>query len=189
MTLDAGARQVVRMVRARPLDDDPVLLGRQKEMAALKVVGSGVDASQVGTGKTITTRPRDRAPRHHHAPVPRARGRRGPPARPVARRAHARRARRAACRRWRPTPTVRVLCRAPLDRRPGTRASTASSATAPASCSCANGVLDRYPGRPAGDRLAPADRRRGAALRQPRHRGPPGAQAGPASRASPTAGC
>jgi len=55
VTLDAGARQMVRMVRARPLDDDPVLLGRQKEMAALKVVGSGVDASQVGTGKTITT--------------------------------------------------------------------------------------------------------------------------------------
>jgi hypothetical protein len=55
VTLDAGARQVVRMVRARPLDDDPVLLGRQKEMASLKVVGSGVDASQVGTGKTIST--------------------------------------------------------------------------------------------------------------------------------------
>ena len=55
VTLDAGARQAVRMIRARPLDDDPVLLGRQKEMAALKVVGSGVDASQVGTGKTIST--------------------------------------------------------------------------------------------------------------------------------------
>ena len=55
VTLDAGARQVVRMTLARPLDDDPVLLGRQKEMAALKVVGSGVDASQVGTGKTISS--------------------------------------------------------------------------------------------------------------------------------------
>jgi hypothetical protein len=55
VTLDAGARQVVRMTRARPLDDDPILLGRQKQIAALKVVGSGVDASQVGTGKTITT--------------------------------------------------------------------------------------------------------------------------------------
>jgi hypothetical protein len=55
VTLDAGARQVVRMTRARPLADDPVLLGRQKEIAALKVVGSGVDASQVGTGKAVTT--------------------------------------------------------------------------------------------------------------------------------------
>ena len=107
----------------------------RSEMAALKVVGSGVDASQVGTGKTITTRPRARAPRHHHAPVPRARGRRGPPARPVARRAHARRARRAACRRWRPTPTVRVLGEHRSIAGAGTRASTASSATAPASCS------------------------------------------------------
>jgi hypothetical protein len=55
VTLDAGARQVVRMTLARPLADDPVLLGRQKEMAALKVVGSGVDASATGTGKTIST--------------------------------------------------------------------------------------------------------------------------------------
>ena len=43
------------MTLARPLDDDPVLLGRQKEIAALKVVGSGVDASQVGSGKTCTS--------------------------------------------------------------------------------------------------------------------------------------
>ena len=55
VTLDAGARQMVRMTVARPLDDDPVLLGRQKEIAALKVVGSGVDASQTGAGKTITS--------------------------------------------------------------------------------------------------------------------------------------
>jgi hypothetical protein len=39
-TLDAGARQLVRMTLARPLHDDPVLLGRQQEIAALKVVGS-----------------------------------------------------------------------------------------------------------------------------------------------------
>ena len=52
VTLDAGARQMVRMTVARPLEDDPVLLGRQKEIAALKVVGSGVDASQVGSVKT-----------------------------------------------------------------------------------------------------------------------------------------
>ena len=55
VTLDAGARQVVRMTLARPLDDDPVLLGRQKEIAALKVVGSGVDASATGAGKTVTS--------------------------------------------------------------------------------------------------------------------------------------
>jgi len=51
VTLDAGARQLMRMTLARPLADDPVLLGRQQEIAALKVVGSGVDASQVGSGK------------------------------------------------------------------------------------------------------------------------------------------
>ena len=41
------------MTRARPLADDPVLLGRQRQLAALKVVGSGVDASQTGTGKCV----------------------------------------------------------------------------------------------------------------------------------------
>ena len=55
VTLDAGARQLIRMTQARPLADDPVLLGRQQQIAALKVVGSGVDASSVGTGKTVTT--------------------------------------------------------------------------------------------------------------------------------------
>ena len=55
VTLDAGARQLVRMTLARPLADDPVLLGRQQHMAALKVVGSGVDAGQVGSGKTVTS--------------------------------------------------------------------------------------------------------------------------------------
>ena len=56
--------------RARPLADDPVLLGRQREIAALKVVGSGVDASQTGTGKTITT---GRALAHRAATTPRLR--------------------------------------------------------------------------------------------------------------------
>ena len=55
VTLDAGARQLVRMTLARPLEDDPVLLGRQQEIAALKVVGSGVDASQTGAGKTVSS--------------------------------------------------------------------------------------------------------------------------------------
>ena len=58
------------MVRARPLADDPVLLGRQRELAALKVVGSGVDASQTGTGKTITS---GRALAHRAATTPRLR--------------------------------------------------------------------------------------------------------------------
>jgi hypothetical protein len=55
VTLDAGARQILRMTLAKPLDDDPVLVGRQREIGALKVVGSGVDASQVGSGKTISS--------------------------------------------------------------------------------------------------------------------------------------
>ena len=71
VTLDAGARQAVRMTLARPLDDDPVLLGRQREMAALKVVGSGVDASAVGTGKTIST---GRGLAHRATMQPRFRG-------------------------------------------------------------------------------------------------------------------
>ena len=71
VTLAAGARQVVRMTLARPLADDPVLLGRQREMAALKVVGSGVDASAVGTGKTISS---GRALAHRASTQPRFRG-------------------------------------------------------------------------------------------------------------------
>jgi helicase-like protein len=71
VTLQAGARQVVRMTLARPLADDPVLLGRQREMAALKVVGSGVDASAVGTGKTISS---GRALAHRASTQPRFRG-------------------------------------------------------------------------------------------------------------------
>jgi hypothetical protein len=71
VSLDAGARQAVRMTLARPLDDDPVLLGRQREMAALKVVGSGVDASAVGTGKTISS---GRALAHRATTQPRFRG-------------------------------------------------------------------------------------------------------------------
>lgn len=71
ITLGAGARQVVRMTRARALEDDPVLLGRQKEIAALKVVGSGVDASQVGSGKTVST---GRALAHRGSRQPRFRG-------------------------------------------------------------------------------------------------------------------
>ena len=71
VTLSAGARQLVRMTMAQPLADDPVLLGRQREMAALKVVGSGVDASAVGTGKTISS---GRALAHRASTQPRFRG-------------------------------------------------------------------------------------------------------------------
>jgi hypothetical protein len=71
VTLSAGARQLVRMTLAKPLADDPVLLGRQREMAALKVVGSGVDASAVGTGKTISS---GRALAHRASTQPRFRG-------------------------------------------------------------------------------------------------------------------
>ena len=71
VTLSAGARQLVRMTVARPLTDDLVLLGRQREMAALKVVGSGVDASAVGTGKTISS---GRALAHRASTQPRFRG-------------------------------------------------------------------------------------------------------------------
>jgi hypothetical protein len=55
VVLDAGARQVLRMTLAKPLTDDPVLLGRQQEIAAVMAVGSGVNASQTGTGKTVVT--------------------------------------------------------------------------------------------------------------------------------------
>ena len=71
VTLSGGARQLVRMTLARPLSDDPALLGRQREMAALKVVGSGVDASAVGTGKTISS---GRALAHRASTQPRFRG-------------------------------------------------------------------------------------------------------------------
>jgi len=71
VTLDAGARQIVRMTLAKPLSDDPILLGRQTEVAALKVVGSGLDASDTGTGKSVTT---GRAMFHRAATTPRFRG-------------------------------------------------------------------------------------------------------------------
>ncbi len=53
--LDAGAKQVLRMFLAKPLSDDPVLLGRQREVAAVMAVGSGVNAAQTGSGKTVMT--------------------------------------------------------------------------------------------------------------------------------------
>jgi superfamily II DNA or RNA helicase len=53
VSIDAGANQVIRMTVARPLTDDPILKGRQQDIAAQMVVGSGVNASQTGAGKTI----------------------------------------------------------------------------------------------------------------------------------------
>ena len=55
VVLDSGARELVRMTVVAPLDDDPVLKDPQRRVAALKVVGSGLDMSQTATGKTITT--------------------------------------------------------------------------------------------------------------------------------------
>ena len=150
VTLDAGARQVVRMTLARPLEDDPVLLGRQREIAALKVVGSGVDASQVGSGKTTTsgraiaqraavTR---RFPGHDH--------RRGTAAWPMARRA-----RPGAPGRGLPplAPNVELLV-LDHDRQVAgqLRAFDRQLGDRPGVVLCANSILDRYPGRPAGIR-------------------------------------
>ena len=177
VTLSAGARQVVRMTLARPLADDPVLLGRQREMAALKVVGSGVDASAVGTGKTISS---GRALAHRATTQPRFRGlvvaegrllgqwreelTRGAPgprtATARAQRRAARGVRRSADRRA--DPALR-----PRARRPAGRRARAEQRARP------------LPGRPADDPVAPADRRRGAPLRQPGDRGAPGARTGP----------
>lgn len=55
VTLDAGAVQTLRMMLARPLDDDPILMPPQRKLTAMKAVGSGLDASATGAGKTITT--------------------------------------------------------------------------------------------------------------------------------------
>ena len=69
--VDAGARQLIQMQTVKPLGDDPILLGRQQEVAALKVVGSGVDASQTAAGKTVST---GRALWHRAQQTPRFRG-------------------------------------------------------------------------------------------------------------------
>lgn len=53
--VDPGAHQMIRMAVAKPLDDDPILLPPQRHVASLMVVGSGVNASMTGTGKTVVT--------------------------------------------------------------------------------------------------------------------------------------
>ena len=152
VTLDAGARQLVRMTLARPLADDPILLGRQRELAALKVVGSGVDASPGRHRQDDHHRPRARAPRGHHAAASArmvvAEGRLLGQWRDelAARRARPRAAAAGAERR---------ACSIVDDhgRSPGSCApSTARSATAPGVVLVANGMLDRHPGELADDR-------------------------------------
>ena len=144
VTLAAGARQVVRMTLARPLADDPVLLGRQREMAALKVVGSGVDASAVGTGKTISS---GRALAHRASTQPRFRGlvvAEGRLLGAVARGARPRRAGPRAAAAGAEPRAARGLRRS-ADRRadpalrPRARGPARSVVLAP------NSVLDRYP--------------------------------------------
>ena len=144
VTLDAGARQLVRMTLARPLADDPVLLGRQQHMAALKVVGSGVDASQTGCGQDRDDRSGALQPGDDDPAAEGDDRRRGPAARPVARRTHPRRPRPRATA----AGTQRRGAghrRAPSDRRADPRRSTAHSATGAGVVLVPNGVLDRYP--------------------------------------------
>ena len=134
-----------RMSLARPLADDPVLLGRQQHMAALKVVGSGVDAGQVGSGKTVTSA---RALSHRATTTLSAAGDdrcRGPAARPMARRAHTRRTRpRAAAARAERRGAGHRRARRPIAGNRYAR-STPRSATARAWCSCRTGCLTGIP--------------------------------------------
>jgi hypothetical protein len=55
VVVDSGARQLIRMATVKPLADDPILFAAQQKVAAIMAVGSGVNASQTGTGKTILT--------------------------------------------------------------------------------------------------------------------------------------
>ena len=52
---DERAKRILRMTAAQPLAADPVLLAPQRKLAAQMAVGSGLNASDVGTGKTVTT--------------------------------------------------------------------------------------------------------------------------------------
>lgn len=53
--LSRDARMVMQMAIARPLSDDAVLLPPQQGTSAAMVSGSCVNASEVGTGKTVMT--------------------------------------------------------------------------------------------------------------------------------------
>ena len=128
---------------ARPLADDPVLLGRQREMAALKVVGSGVDASAVGTGKTISS---GRALAHRASTQPRFRGMIIAEGRLLGQ-WHDELTWGAPGRGLPPlAPNLELLVLDDDRQIAGQiRASTARSATGPGVVLAANSVLDRYP--------------------------------------------
>ena len=144
MTLDAGARQLVRMTLARPL-------GRRPDPARPP------EADRRAEGRRLRRRrqpgrhrqddhhrPRARAPRQHHATLPRARDRRGPAARPVARRAHRAARPAAGCRRWRRTSSCSMLD----DRRSiagQIRAFDRALGERPGVVLAPNGMLDRHP--------------------------------------------
>ena len=132
------------MTLARPLADDPVLLGRQREMAALKVVGSGVDASAVGTGKTISS---GRALAHRASTQPRFRGLVVAEGRLLGQWREELAQRRAGPRAAAAGAEPRAArARPTIGRSPGrSAASTASSATGPGVVLAPNSVLDRYP--------------------------------------------
>lgn len=71
VSLDPTAVETIAMSLARPLADDPILLGRQQAVTPLMVLGSGLNASQTATGKTIMA---GRAIYHRAVTTPRFRG-------------------------------------------------------------------------------------------------------------------
>lgn len=51
--IDGGARVLVRMATVKPLADDTILFPPQQRPAAIMAVGSGLNDSPAGTGKTV----------------------------------------------------------------------------------------------------------------------------------------
>ena len=146
VTLDAGARQVVRMTRARPLADDPVLLGRQQRDRGAEGRRLRRRRQPGRHRQDRHDRPRARAPRRDHR---RASARcvvaEGRLLGAVARRAHRAARPGAGCRRWRPTSRCSSLVRARLDRRADPRVRPRARRAAAASCSPPTALLDRHP--------------------------------------------
>ena len=71
VVVDSGARQLIRMATVKPLADDPILFAPQQRPAAVMAVGSGLNTSPAGTGKTIQA---GRALAHRAALTPGFRG-------------------------------------------------------------------------------------------------------------------
>ena len=170
------------MTLARPLADDPVLLGRQQR-------DRGAEGRRLRRRREARSAPARRsrpAARSRTAPPPRRASARWSSPRAGCSASGATSSPHGAPGRGLPplAPNVEVLvARRPAARSPGRSApSTARSATAPGVVLAPNSAARPLPGRAADDPLAPAGRRRGAALRQPRHRRPPGARAGPLRR-------